>query len=315
VVTALTAVGKTISLDFGVDPTKEAGQKDFLPCIAQMVDGFAKADPPTMKKLPVEVDVPEYLVKQGQAEGAPATAEAVGDLALIAFYYLLRVGEYTIKGARNESKQTVQFKLEDVTFFKRNSAGQLRQVARNATDDTIATADGATLKLDNQKNGHKGVCIHHEANGDSIFCPVRALGRRYCHIRRHAMGNYKTYLSAYWDEGTRRQDVTDKDMSRALKVAATVLDYPHTRGVPVARVDTHSLRGGGANALSLQGYSDTQIQKLGRWRGETFKEYIREELASFSVGMSTAMKKCLGYVNVSGGVFHMLPEDSLLPTQ
>lgn len=304
-----------ISLDFGMDPTKGVGQKDFLPCLAQMVEGFAKEDPPTMKKLPVEVDVPEFLVKRGRATGASALATAVGDLTLIAFYYLLRVGEYTVKGSRNDSKQTVQFKLEDVTFFKRTEQGQLRQVARNAADHVVATADGATLKLDNQKNGHKGVCIHHEANGDSVLCPVRALGRRYCHIRQHAGGEYKTYLSAYWDDDTVRRDVTDKDISRALKVAVATLDYPHTRGVPLERVDTHSLRGGGANALSLNGYTDTQIQKLGRWRGETFKEYIREELASFSVGMSKSMKKCLGYVNVSGGVFHMLPEDALPPLQ
>ena len=276
-----------------------------------MVEGFSKEDPPTMKKLPIEVDVPEYLVKHGRTAGASALSTAVGDLTLIAFYYLLRVGEYTVKGSRNESKQTVQFKLEDVTFFKRNAQGQLRQVARNAPNSTVATADGATLKLDNQKNGHKGVCVHHEANGDPVFCPVRALGRRYCHIRQHASGEYKTYLSAYWDDDAVRRDVTNKDVSRALKVAASALDYPHTRGVPLARVDTHSLRGGGANALSLTGYTDTQIQKLGRWRGETFKEYIREELASFSVGMSKSMKRCLGYVNVSGGVFHMLPEDAI----
>jgi hypothetical protein len=74
-------------------------------------------------------------------------------------------------------------------------------------------------------------------------------------------------------------------------------------------VDTHSLRGGGANELSLNGYIDTEIQKIGRWRGETFKEYIREELATFSEGMLTAMKKCLNYVVVSGRAFHKLASD------
>jgi hypothetical protein len=59
----------------------------------------------------------------------------------------------------------------------------------------------------------------------------------------------------------------------------------------------------------LNGYSDTQIQKLGRWKGESFKEYIREELTSFSSGMSKAMKKCLKYMVVSGGAYHELPED------
>ena len=56
----------------------------------------------------------------------------------------------------------------------------------------------------------------------------------------------------------------------------------------------------------MNGYSDTKIQKLGRWKGESFKEYIHEELASFSKGMSKAMKKILNYVVVSGGTYHKL---------
>jgi hypothetical protein len=73
------------------------------------------------------------------------------------------------------------------------------------------------------------------------------------------------------------------------------------RGIPVDRIDTHSLRIGGANAMSLAGYSKKQIQKLGRWRGETFLEYIRESLSDFSEGMSEKMSKCVGYVSLEGG--------------
>jgi hypothetical protein len=96
--------------------------------------------------------------------------------------------------------------------------------------------------------------------------------------------------------------VTNSDISKAIKVAATMLDYTD-RGIPIDRVDTHSLRGGGANALSLAGYSDRHIQKMGRWRGETFKEYISEHLSKFSSGMSKSMMKTFGFVHVAGGVF------------
>jgi hypothetical protein len=122
-------------------------------------------------------------------------------------------------------------------------------------------------------------------------------------------GDWTTPLGTFWDDDGVCHQVTDKDVRSALKWAATVLEYPETRGIPIERVDTHSLRGGGANALSLNGYSDTEIQKLGRWKGESFKEYIREELASFSKGMSKAMKKVLNYVVVSGGTYHELSED------
>ena len=36
---------------------------------------------------------------------------------MISFYYLLRIGEYTTKGIRNNSKQTEEFKLGDIMFF------------------------------------------------------------------------------------------------------------------------------------------------------------------------------------------------------
>ena len=100
--------------------------------------------------------------------------------------------------------------------------------------------------------------------------------------------------------------MTAYDMSDGLKIAATSLDYPSLKGIPVKRVNTHLLRSGGANALALAGYSDTQIQNMGRWRGATFKEYIREELASYSAGMSTSMKQKFNFVNVAAGAYHIV---------
>ena len=101
------------------------GSDKLLPQLQQTYDGWQKEDPPTMKMLPVESDVPEWLVARGADSLATELDRAVGNLVMIAYYYLLRVGEYTIKGKQNESKQTIQFKLEDVTFFQKNGAGKL----------------------------------------------------------------------------------------------------------------------------------------------------------------------------------------------
>ncbi|KAL3793071.1 hypothetical protein HJC23_003079 [Cyclotella cryptica] len=303
--TALTAVGQTIALATGYNPVKLAGSDKLIPRVAQMLDGWRKHDPPTAKKLPVEANVPEYLCKLGSSPYATELERAVGDLTVIAFYYLLRVGKYTCKGARNNTKQTVDsFKMEGVTFFRMNN-GRLQQLARNAPAEAIMSAHSATLKLDNKKNGWKGVCIHQAHNGEELAGPVRALGRRYLHIRSHSL-DPTTFLSSYFvDKG--HFDVTDRNISAALKIAALVLAYP-SRGFPIDRIDTHSLRSGGANALSLAGYTDRQIQKMGRWKGATFKEYIREELHVFSKGMSKDMKRKFQFVNISGGVFHDVTE-------
>ena len=100
----------------------------------------------------------------------------------------------------------------------------------------------------------------------------------------------------------------DINIRAALKTAGTALNYPELKGIPIDGIDTHSLRGGGANALSLAGYSDLQIQKMGRWRGETFKEYVSEQLSTFSEGMSSAMSRTFGFVNVEGGVWSDITE-------
>ncbi len=140
----------------GTNPTKLLGSDKFLPAIQIMIEGYEKEDPPTRKMLPIETDVPQLLVEMGYSTSGTAHTQAIGDLALIAFYYLLRIGEYTVKGKRNNTKQTVQFKMEDVTFYKHTKSGQLRCLPKTAPYELVLSADSATLKLDNQKNGWKG---------------------------------------------------------------------------------------------------------------------------------------------------------------
>ena len=48
---------------------------------------------------------------------------------------------------------------------------------------------------------------------------------------------------------------------------------------------------------------------MGRWKGTTFKEYIREELHVFSQGMSHDMKKHFCFVKISGGAYHDITDE------
>ncbi len=48
-------------------------------------------------------------------------------------------------------------------------------------------------------------------------------------------------------------DVTAENISRALKSAAVELQYCANKRIPISRINTHSLRSGGANALALAG--------------------------------------------------------------
>jgi hypothetical protein len=130
--------------------------------------------------------MPGLLVEMGYEKSSTPHAQAIGDLALIAFYYLLCIGKYTVKGKHNNTKQTVQFKFEYISFFKQKKAGTLVCLRpKDAPSSPIMTADSATLKLNNQKNGWKGVCVHQEAGskrgmvqlsskGIDLLCPSPA---------------------------------------------------------------------------------------------------------------------------------------------
>ena len=276
-----------------------------------------------MKKLPVEVDIPEELVKMAQNEHSSLKERRVANLTLVAFYYLLRVGEYTSthrnsrggkkkkRTNKHKKKKTVNFRVCDVSFFKKDRSGRLRRLREDAPAKDIMSADGATLRLADQKNGWKNVCIHQQITGKKILCPVRALGRIILEIR-DITESQTEWLSAFKGEKG-IQHVVAKDISQALKFAAKKLDYPGKRSMPIDRIDTHSLRAGGANALSLSGFSEYQIQKMGRWRSETFKEYISDQLSSFTDGMSEAMSQTFKFVNIAASGALVDVTDELAP--
>ena len=49
--------------------------------------------------------------------------------------------------------------MEDVTFFDELESGKITKLPWSVSDEEIMAAASATLKLDNQKNGWKGVCV------------------------------------------------------------------------------------------------------------------------------------------------------------
>ena len=53
---------------------------------------MGKENPPTEKKLPAEIDIPDHVVKKGPKKGAMDLAQA-GYLVLFTFYFLLRIGK------------------------------------------------------------------------------------------------------------------------------------------------------------------------------------------------------------------------------
>ena len=235
------------------------------------------------------MSVPHCCVTEGLNSTSPKS-QAIGDLANVGFYYLLRVGEYTYLSPDHQ-RRTQQFRVGDVKFWKN---GQVLPLNSSAT--LLLSADAATLTLTNQKNGTKGAVIHNDATFTAT-CPVRSLARRVAHILSFTSA-LSTPLSAYFVQG-RLRHVLSTHINQIVKTAVAALKL-HLCGFTASLVSSHSLRAGGAMAMKLNGEDRDTIRKQGRWSSDTFLMYIHEQIAAFSSGISKRMSRHIPFINLKG---------------
>ena len=238
--------------------------------------------------------MPQTACKVGHASNNPCSL-AAGQLCIIAFYFLLRVGEYTPPRMKNGKRatRTIQFAVQDVGFWKDE-----KPLDRNSPLEVLITADAATLRITNQKNGKKGQQIHREAlKTQNITCPVVALAQRVHHILNNG-GNESSLLCDFFVNG-KQHHVTSYIMRKTIKATVTALNLKE-QGITANDVGTHSFRAGGAMALKLAGCDDTTIMTMGRWSGMTFLEYIHTQIGHLSAGITDKMSQHVPFLNVAG---------------
>lgn len=248
---------------------------------------MSNADPAPQPQLALPVDTIEAAAKMGTHPLAPPLLQATCDLIVIAFFYLLRVGEYTMPAA-NRQTRTVQFRLQDVRFYKNG-----RLLAHTAPLHELSTADHVALTIDNQKNGQRGATINHFRVPNSPLDPVACLARRVKAISAHNLP-LSTPLS-YVSPGIH---VTAPQVLKVVRLAALQSNLP-AKGYNLHRVGAHSLRASGAMALKLNGYAAEDIMKIGRWRGTTYLTYIHSQIAALTKGISIKMTRRISFTNVA----------------
>lgn len=186
----------------------------------------------------------------------------------------------------NRRTRTVQFRVQDVRFLKNGHVLDPR-----LPFDVLKEADIVVLTIDNQKNGQRGETMtHHKVHG--FLDPVTSLARRVSTILSLNMP-LSTPLS-YVTPGTH---VTASMVLTNVRQAAVRSNLP-AKGYNLNRIGSHSLRASGAMALRLNGYSDGEIMKIGRWRGLTFLTYIHSQIGTLTRGVSTRMTRRIEFFNV-----------------
>ena len=84
---ALRSISTSLQLAGKQNPLRDQEGK-YPKAIQQLLEGYRRADPPPQPKLAVPVLVPNYMSQMGSIHHCPKE-QAIGDLSLIAFYYLL----------------------------------------------------------------------------------------------------------------------------------------------------------------------------------------------------------------------------------
>ena len=229
--------------------------------ITRQVSFYKKQDPPPDRVKPVPVTVIRHILFAALAGASPGNL-AIADMIALAFFFLLRPGEYTATAS-----DTTPFQLADVQLF----VGLTRLDLTAATDAELLSATFCSLTFSTQKNSVRGEVIGLARSGNPQLCPVLSLARRIIHLRRSGAPPH-TPLSLCF-QGTTWRKVSPADITDALRVAVIALG-PGNLGFLPTDVSARCLRAAGAMALLCAHVDTDVIRLLGRWRSDEMLRYL-----------------------------------------
>jgi hypothetical protein len=252
---------------------------------------YKHADPATQSQIALPVAIFDNIMANEGASPLP-NVQATADLTIIAFYFLLRVGEYTQPTSRRPTR-TTQFRLKDATFWRHLADGTHARLPFDTPDADLLQAQAVTLTLDNQKNSERDSTLHHDEVPGPLN-PVAAVARRFVAARAASHSNPNALLCQYSARGHVRALAISKILLAAVRRTSL-----QDQGFVPSRIGSHSIRASGAMALYLNAVDPTLIKKLGRWRSDTWLTYIHSQIGELTEGIATKMSRPIVFHNVA----------------
>jgi hypothetical protein len=211
-------------------------------------------------------------------------------MIILAFFFLLRPGEYT-----GTASDTTPFTLQDVQVW----IGQQRFLATSIPVADLSRVTFVTLTFTTQKNGVRGEVIGLGRSGNPVLCPVIAVTRRIAHLRTYrAPAN--TPLAAYYMSPSPTL-IRPADITTALRCSTAIIG-PLVGFLP-SDISARSLRASGAMALLCAHVDTDVIRLLGRWRSDEMLRYLHVQAEPIMRDFSRRM--------LSGGTFTLLPNQEV----
>jgi hypothetical protein len=209
--------------------------------VKKLLAGIHRESPPRLLRAPIALDILHALLDftASAASGCSAYDKLLfSAMFLLAFHAFLRVGEFTTRSASSHA-ETLQ--RSDISFP--GTSGVLV---------TLHYFKGNTSRTPFQ--------ILIPPSSVSSHCPVTAI-RLFTIARGAAPGP----LFVHSDGSPVLRAQFSVHLARSLDAL----------GLSQANLRPHSFRIGAATSACAEGVSDSVIQRLGRWKSDTYKRYIR----------------------------------------
>ena len=209
--------------------------------------------------------------------------KALGHLCIGAIFFAMRSCEYLQSNHKEDSKPTRILRLRNI-IFKRDGN------TVNHDSPWINYSELVIITFEFQKNTKRNKTVHMFKTNDVLLCPVKAWATTVNRIWNTVPGaDGDTRVCAYNDHG--QASFIDSSYARAKLRGTVELIGEEALGFTKEDVGLHSIRSGGAMAMFLSGVPTIIIQRVGRWESDAFMEYIREQVESFTAGVSSKMIK------------------------
>ena len=243
---------------------------------------WKKVDPPPtrVKPLPMLVLRRAHRLAESNLQVSPRLFSA-GDCLILAFYFLLRPGEYS--GTPRTAADDL-FRFQDVGVW----IGQRRLDPLSCPTDDLLAATFVTVTFTTQKNGVRGETLGHGRSGHPTLCPVAALTRRLLNLRLAGalpttpINAFRPTPEAPW------QFVLPSDVTTLLRRAVGLLP-PALTDFTARDISARSTRAGGAMAMLCGGIDSDRIRLIGRWRSDEMYRYLHVQAQPIMAGVAAIM--------------------------
>ena len=225
------------------------------PRLTTLYASYSNADPAPTRVKPLPIQVLQAIVQPSPL------GRATIDMAWLAFFFLLRPGEYCA------APDNHPLRFANVTLL----IGATRLDLLTASPADLRHATHVSLTFDDQKNRERGEVIAHGRSGHVVACPVLTTICRVLFLRAQHLpltSPLCTYVHS------RPTPLTSNHITSLLCEAARSL---LTVGFAPTDVNARSLRAGGAMALLCGRVDADTIRLVGRWRSDAMFRYLHAQ--------------------------------------